>query len=55
MNSASYKHFLTFSMDHLNEAASTIKPCIDFSGGETIDIEMKEMGRRRIPSGYLSN
>ena len=42
-------------MDHLTAAASPKKLCLEFSSYETVDIEMAEIGRRRIPSRDLSN
>ena len=31
------------------------KLCIEFPGGDTIDLDIKDIGRRRIPSRDLSN
>ena len=42
-------------MTHLTVAASPTKPYIDFSGGNTVDLDMKEIGCRRITSRDLSN
>ena len=42
-------------MAHLNAAVSPENICLDFSCGDTVDIEMKEIGRRRIPSRDLSD
>ena len=42
-------------MDHLTASASTKYICLEFSRGDTIDIEMKDIGCRSIPSRDLSN
>ena len=49
------KYFLNFPAAHLNAATSPTKICLDFSSGDTVDIEMKDIGRKRIPSRDLSN
>ena len=53
MNSDPQNYSLKFSIDHLTEYASTTKLCLDFSSGDTVDLDMKEIGRRRIPSRDL--
>ena len=55
MNSDPHNYFLNFPVTHLTEAASPTKLCIDFYSGDTVDIEMKDIDRRRIPSRDLSN
>ena len=55
MNSDTHKYFLKFPMAQLTAAASPKNICLDFYSGNTVDIDMKEIGRRRIPSRYLSN
>ena len=55
LNSSSHKYFLNFLMAHINAAASPTKLCLDFYSGDTIDIKMKEIGPRCIPSRDLSN
>ena len=40
-------------MAHLSAAASPTNACLDFYSVDTIDLEMKEIGRRRIPSRNL--
>ena len=55
VNSAPHKYFINFPISHLNAAASTTKLCIDFSSSDTVDIKMKEIIRRQIPSRDLSN
>ena len=42
-------------MAHLTAAEYPTKPCLYFFSGDTVDLEMKEIGRRRIPSRDLSN
>ena len=42
-------------MAHLTADDSPRKLCIAFSSGDTVDIEMKEIGRGRIPSREFSN
>ena len=42
-------------MAHLTSADSPTKLCIEFSSGNTVYLDMKEIGRRRIPSRELSN
>ena len=42
-------------MSQLTADASPKKLCLEFSSGYTVDLEMKEIGRRRIPSRDLSN
>ena len=50
-----HKYFLDFSMAHLTTAASLTKLFLDFSSGDTVDIEMKDIGCRHIPSREFSN
>ena len=50
-----HKYFVKISVDHLTVAASTTDICLDFSSGDTVDLEMKENGCRRIPSREFSN
>ena len=38
-------------MAHPEVADSTRKPCLEFSSGDTVDIEMKVIGRRCIFPG----
>ena len=42
-------------MSELTEVAYTTKLCLEFSSGDTVDIEMKEIGRIWITSRDLSN
>ena len=49
MNYDTEKYFLNLPIAHLTVADFTTKICIDFSSGDTVHIEMKEIGRRRIP------
>ena len=42
-------------MAHLTAAAFPTNLCLDFYIGDTVDIGMKDIGRRRIPSRDLSN
>ena len=42
-------------MDHLTETDSPTHLCLGFSNGDTVDLEMKEIGRRQISSRELSN
>ena len=42
-------------MDHLTVASFPEKLWFEFSSGDTVDIDMDEIGRRFIPSRYLSN
>ena len=53
MNYDIHKYFLKFPMAHLTTGASPKKICLDFSSGDTVDLDMKEIGRRRIPSRDL--
>ena len=55
MNYALPNYYLNFTLAHLTVATSSKKQCLDFSSGDTVDIEMKEIGLRRIPSRDLSN
>ena len=48
-----HKYFLNFKIAHLTEVDSTIKIWLDFSSGETIDLEIKEVGHKRSPSRHL--
>ena len=50
VNSDPQKHFLNFHKAQLTAAGSTTKICPDFPSGDIIDPEMKEIGRRFIPS-----
>ena len=49
LNSATHKYLLNFTMDHLTVAGSPKKLCLEFCSGETVEINMKEIGCRRIP------
>ena len=49
------KYFLNFPMGNLTSAASPTRLCLEFSSGDAVDIEMKEIGCRQIPSRELSN
>ena len=42
-------------MAHLNVSEYPTKLSLDFSSGDTVDLEMKEIGRRPITSRYLFN
>ena len=42
-------------MAHLNTADSPTKLCLDIISGDTVDIEMKEIGRRHFPFRDVSN
>ena len=55
MNSDPHKYFLDFPMAHLTAYFFSTKLFLDFYSDNTVDIEIKEIGRRRIPSRYLSN
>ena len=55
VNSAPHKYFLTFPIVHLTAATYTKNICLDFSSANTVDLEVKEIGRRCIPSSNLSN
>ena len=55
MNYDPHKYFLKFPIDHLTAATSPTNLCLDFSSGDTVDIEMKDIGHRRIPYRDLSN
>ena len=43
MNSSPYKYFLNFPMFHLTAAPYPTKLCIDFSSGDTVDLDMKKL------------
>ena len=55
MNFDTHKYFLNFTMSHLAAAVSPTKVCLEFSSGDTVDLEMKEIGCRHITSRDLSN
>ena len=55
MNSDPHKYFLNSPIAHLTADTSPTKLCLDFSSGDTFDLEMKEIGRRRIHSREFSN
>ena len=55
ISSDPHKYILNFSMDQLTVDASPTNLCLDFSSGKTVDLKIKEIGRRRIPSRDLSN
>ena len=44
-----------FPMSHLTTTDSLTKLYLDFSSGDTINLKIREIGHRSIPSGYLSN
>ena len=53
MNSDPHKYFLNFHMAHLTVADSPKNLCLEFYSGETVDINIKEIGRMRITSRDL--
>ena len=55
MNSDPHKFSLNFPMAHLNAFVSPKKTCLELSTGDTVDIDMKEIGCRRTPSRDVSN
>ena len=55
VNYATHKYFLKFSIDHLTADDSPTKLYLEFSSGDTVDLDMKEICRRRIPSKDFSN
>ena len=55
MNSYPHNYFLNFSISQVTVAASTTKLYPDFSSGNNVDLDMKEIGHRRIPSRDFSN
>ena len=55
MNSDTHKYYLNFPMSHFTVAASLTKLCIEFSSEDTVDLDMKGIGNRHIPSRDLSN
>ena len=50
-----HKYFMNFPTAHLTSDASPTKLCLDFSSGKTVDLEMKDIGRRWILYIELSN
>ena len=50
-----HKYLMNFPMAHITVADSTTKIYLHFYIVDTVDVEMKEIGRRRIPSRDLSN
>ena len=40
-------------MEHLTVDDSPTKLCLEFSSGDNVDIDMKDIGRRRITSRDL--
>ena len=55
VNYATHKDFLKLPMTHLNAADSPTKLCIEFSSGNTVDLETKGICCSCIPSKDLSN
>ena len=55
VNYTPHKYFLNFMMEHLTVDDSPTKLCLEFSCGDTVDIDIKKVGHRCIPSRYLSN
>ena len=50
-----HKYFLKLTMDHLTEAASPTKLCLEFYCSDTVDTKMKEIGHICITSRDFSN
>ena len=55
MNFSPHKYFLNFPTNDLTASYSPTKVYLEFSSGDSNDIEMKEIVRRPIPSRDLSN
>ena len=55
MNYDPHKYFLNFPMAHLTAAASPKNLHLDFFSGDTVNLEMKEISRRHIPSRDFPN
>ena len=50
VNASPCNYFLNFPIPRRTVAASTKKLCLGFSIVDTVDLEMKEIGHRCIPS-----
>ena len=48
--SNTHKYFLNFMITHLTADAYTWKLCLEFSSGDTVDLKMKKIGCRHIPT-----
>ena len=55
MNYDPHNYFQNFPMSHLTEDASPKKLCLEFYSGEIVDLEMKEIVRKRITSREFPN
>ena len=55
VNSATNRYLLNLPIDHINASAFNKNICLDFSSGEAIVIQMKEIGNNRITHRELSN
>ena len=55
LNYDPHKYFLNFPMAHITADDSPKNIYLDFSSGDTVDTETKEIGRRWITSRDLSN
>ena len=55
MNSDPHNNVLKFPMSHLTVSSSNTKLYIKFSSGNTVDLKMRKIGCRCIPSRDLSN
>ena len=55
MNYDPNKYFMNFPMAHLTAFSFPAELCIDFYSGNTVDLDMKDIGRRRITSRELTN
>ena len=55
VNYDTQKYLLNFHMAHITADDSPKNICLKFYNGSTVDLDMKEIGRRRIPSRDLQN
>ena len=53
VNYVTHKYFINFTMDQHTATASPKRLYLEFSSGYTVDIEIKEIYHRRIPSRDL--
>ena len=55
MISDPHTYFMRFTMSHLTAASYPTNTCLEFYSGDTVDIEMKDIGSGRINSRDSSN
>ena len=55
VNSEPHKYLLKFPIFHLTTAVYPTKLFLELFSGDTVDLDMKEIGHRLIPYRYFSN